>query len=275
MLVGCGQPPGGPRKTATLGSRAKPPPPPAKDPDVLLGWMCPTAAAGRPGVVPIAHYAGRWSVDPSRSRRLIAGKSARQFSVLGWLGKRSGLFSVAGAATSGGKSLAVGSYAGSPPCHDEQGENISACITATGGCAIAVARLEPSGGLKARPFEEDPDPHDIRARRLCLDAKEVQLDVDGDGRAERFPRSSFFVGSELPSELVATSSAKTSCDVPLAVAQLQPSLYIVGSADFDDDGRSDFLLLHRGKSETVLALYRSTQTPLRLERAFKVRVITP
>lgn len=266
FAVSCGSSPKAVHKKPAQRRQAPPAPPTSAKPDLMVGQMCPRAAAGRPAVIPVAVRAGRWRVDPDQNQRLIARRGARQFTVLSWTGKRAGFFQVAGAAQSNGRTMAIGSYAGSLPCHDDEGKPIADCIGATGGCGLALARLEPSGGLKARPFEEDPEPFELSGAAACVARDELAVDVDGDGKHELFERATLTTDGKLAGELVAASSAVRRCSPTSSFAGLAGAVSLVAAADIDSDGRVDIVLSHRAEGREFWALYRAGQTPRRLEQ---------
>ena len=58
--------------------------------DVMIGEMCPDAAADRPAVLPLYVQAIGWKHDEADVALPLERNSARQFSVLGWDGRRVG-----------------------------------------------------------------------------------------------------------------------------------------------------------------------------------------
>lgn len=225
----------------------------------LVGIYCPELAGGRPAVDPLFVRAERWSADPAETAAVVQRRAARQLSVLGWDGRRVGVFSVAGAAKTGGRSVAIGSYAGASPCARGDEED-PACVAATAGCGVAVAVLEEPGGFRARPFEEEPDPVDVEVGGACAAAGGVVADIDRDGAPEAFavPAS-----AALPPELVA-SDAAAECAPRFAGAAFGGAGRVWAAADVDADGRLELLV--RGDDGTW-ALYAAPELPTRLERA--------
>lgn len=257
-----------PKKAATAPrSRAVVPEPSRPgEPQRMLGQLCPSVAAGRPALVPVAVLAGVWSAAGSDAERFIASRMARQFSVLSWQGERAGVLAVAGLARSDDRAVAIGSYAGGLPCADREGKAISECVAATGGCGVAIARLEPSGGLQARPFEEDPEPLELATARVCIDGDELSVDIDGDGRLEVFERSAIASGGTLAAELMSRSSAQRACEGSFASGNLGAGVSLLGAADFDGDARIELVISLRAAGREQWAIYRAAQTAARLER---------
>ena len=85
---------------------------------------------------------------------------AKQFSVFGWQGKRVGLFTSAGAATSSGTTFAMGAYGGGSAC-ETAGANprpIPECEKSMLSCALAVGVLRPAGGFGSGAVRRGPRP---------------------------------------------------------------------------------------------------------------------
>ena len=164
--------------------------------EILLGEMCPTAAASRPAVKPMVTRRVTWSTqDVSRP---VESHAARQFSVLGWDGRRVGVFSVVGATGVADQgTVATGAYAGSSPCqlpgNREPKSMDPTCVAVTSHCGLAVAVLEPSGH-GSRPLEEDADPTSFKPAGACVAQGKLMVDIDNDGRPEVF-RLADFVGA--------------------------------------------------------------------------------
>src|SRR6187401_3451648 len=59
--------------------------------DVLIGEMCPTAAAGRPAVLPLFLRNVGWQSQAADVSAPLERRNARQFAVLGWDGRRVGV----------------------------------------------------------------------------------------------------------------------------------------------------------------------------------------
>ena len=169
--------------------------------------------------------------------------------------------------------MAMGSYAGAMPCHDDEGAPIADCVKATGGCGVAIARLEPAGGLRARPFEEDPEPIELATARVCVDGTELAVDIDGDGRHELFDSGTLLPGGSLATEILASASSPRSCEGVFAHRALGRGIAMLSAADFDSDGRVELILSHRRQGREHWALYRGVQTPARLERVADASVL--
>lgn len=273
LFAGCGAS----QNEAAEASPKKASPPSQKrvasgEPELVIGQMCPNLAAGRPAVIPLALRAGVWKADGGALSRMVAGHGTRQFSVFGWSGQRAGTLAVAGLATSGGRQLAVGAYTGALPCHDKEGNVVAACMATTGGCGLALSRVEPAGGLRARPFEEDPEPLELEMRTTCLSNDELAVDIDGDGRHELFALDGLLERGELAAEWVASKSAAKQCEPATGHGLLARGVVLLAAADIDRDGRTDLLVSRRSQGEESWALYRSIQTAVRLEKVVEVPV---
>ncbi len=239
----------------------------AQGPNLILGWYCPDSAAGRPGVVPLLAKTPSWTAAFEVLERAIRAREVKRFHVLGFQGTNSGTLSVAGAATSGGVALAIGSYQGAEPCDvlDSLGkvrETDSTCQAATGGCALAVGMLEPAGGFSARPYDEDPEAVSFRVGGACEVGGNLVVDVDGDSRGERFSLSEV-LASRVPVELPLQDEGGRVCEPSFAamVGEGEPALLRIGVLDLDEYGRPE--VLYRLGDEFLV--FGAPNSPARME----------
>jgi hypothetical protein len=247
--------------------------------DVLIGEMCPTAAAGRPAVLPMFVRGVGWRVDAADVSAPLERRSARQFGVLGWDGRRVGLFSVAGASHVDDATVAIGGYAGGSPCEKARkpGDAVeleSACVASQSHCAVAFAVLEPSGGFEAAPPDEDPDPAPLDVGGACMAGDLLLVDVDGDGQTEAFPASAFLDEARGPADdVTAVAADGKKCTPAFAargvVAQGDPrdwrGLDLLGVADFDGDGRRELVLVYQYAGRRTWALYSAVEGSAQLD----------
>lgn len=258
-------------------------PPPARE--TLIGEMCPGRAGAptgdRPAVVPVVSRKLVWSTDPEELARPIATGAARQFTVLAWDGRRAGVFSVAGAADVGLLvDVAIGTYAGAPPCSqppDEAGsskQEVPACVAVQGGCGLALSALEPAGGHEARPFEELPDVTAFDTGGACVAGGMLLVDVDRDGEPEAFPAASFLDAVRGPAEEVtAVDRGDATCAPAFALAAVIPpgdprdwlGLDLLGVVDLDADGRMELIVLLKYPDRRTWAVYAAPNIAARLE----------
>ncbi|HLU66843.1 MAG TPA: hypothetical protein VKZ63_11230 [Kofleriaceae bacterium] len=247
--------------------------------DVLVGEMCPKAAAGRAAVLPMFVHGVGWSAAPGDLAAPLERRTARQFTVLGWDGRRVGLFSVAGAAQVDDGVAAIGGYAGGSPCERPRSpagavELEAPCVAMQEHCGLAVSLLEPSGGFEARPVEEDPDPVDLPVAGACVAGGQLRFDVDGDGADEAFPASAFLDESRGPAEeVMAVPAGQGSCEPRFALRAAVPpgdprdwrGMDVLAVADFDQDGRREVVAVFQYAGRRTWALYSATDTPARLD----------
>ncbi len=230
---------------------------------VLLGWYCPDSAGGRPAVQPILALDQTWQSSKEFLARSIRARNTKRFSVMAYDGGHAGSFAVAGAASLGETTLAIGSYVGAGTCdsldalgkvrsQDEQ------CLSNMSGCALAVGELEQASGFGAPPYEEDPDEQVWTRGKACEIGDDLLVDVDGDGAVERFSLSELVAG-RVPVELPLQRSAEGHCDP--SFAGVSGALIRLGVIDLDRDGRVE-VLYRRGQE---VFLYGAPHSPARME----------
>ena len=241
---------------------------------VLVGEMCPTAAVGRPAVRPLFVRGEAWSDRPEALVAPVERRGARQFSVLGWDGRRAGLFSVAGAAQTDQGVAAIGGYAGHSPCEKRRGGAAARrepdCAAALRDCGLAVAVIEPASGFGARPVEEDPDPVALDVGGACVADGKLLVDIDRDGTPEAYAASGF--ADPDADEVVSVAAGGAACTPRFAIrgaigsGPTDGGVDLLGVVDLDADGRNEIVAqFHRGGRRTW-ALYSATSTAARLER---------
>jgi hypothetical protein len=242
--------------------------------------MCPQAAGGRAGVVPVMARRLSWVVDTDELAGMLERRWARQFSVFGWDGRRVGLFSVAGAAEAGPHpAVAIGSYAGASPCQPpaRSGTDVTFdpdCVAALEHCGVAVAVLEPAGGIDARPFDEDPEPSTFDVGRACAVDGVLLVEIDGDGTTEAFPLDQFLDNFRAPpEEIMAVPRKEASCALSFASREVVPpadprdwrGLDVLAVVDLDGDGRRELIVTYRYSDRRTWAIYSPRSTTARLE----------
>ncbi len=249
--------------------------------EILVGEMCPKAAAGRAAVIPVFVRRVSWNQRATELVRPLERRAARQFAVLGWDGARAGLFNVAGMANVGlDRSVAVGAYAGSSPCKTGATNTSKArvvntkCVAAQDHCGLAIAVLEKGSGFGARPFEEDPDPRDWKVGGACAAEGKLLVDIDGDGEPEAFPVNQFLNQVRHPSdEVTAVPRGRTTCTATFASRNVVPpgdpkhwrGLDVLGVLDMDGDGRNELVVSYHYSDRRTWAIYSATSTAARLD----------
>ena len=247
--------------------------------DVLVGEMCPAAADSRPAVLPQFVRGITWSSQAADLSAPIERRSARQFMVLGWDGRRVGVFSVVGPAQVDDGVAAIGAYAGSSPCERPRSpgagpEKDAACVAVQRDCALAVAMLEPAGGFGARPAEEDPDPIDLTTGGACVTGDQLRVDLDGDGAIEAFPVAGFLDEARGPAEeVLAAEPGGGTCEPAFAQRGVVPAadprdwrgMDLLGVVDLDADGRLELVTVYQYAGRRTWALYTAGDTTGRLD----------
>jgi hypothetical protein len=257
-----------PRPRGTLAAPAR---------QVLLGEMCPEAAAGRPSVLPMFLRGIGWRIAPDEVADPVARNQVRQFTVLAWDGGRAGVFSVAAAAEVGlERRVAVGGYAGRSPClpGGEAAEPDPACVVAQRHCGLAVGLLEPVGGLEARPLEEHGPPLEVATGGACVSEDLLMVDIDGDGVAEAFPLARFLDPVRAPAEEIsAAGPGAAACEPRFAVRAALPAgdprhfrgMDVLGVVDLDGNGRFELIVAFDYADRRTWAVYSATSNAGRLE----------
>ena len=237
---------------------------------LLVGWYCPQIAAGRPGIRPLAARQGSWSSDAETLAELIRSRQVKRMTVWSWDGREAGHFDIAGAATSQGGALAIGSYTGASTCAPatalghEAAPDDPLCVAMTGGCSIAFSDIEAVGGYRSRPYEEAPEVAMPAAGGACVADDVLWIDTDGDGVRDGFALDELLGTGEAPVELPLASSSTAACEARFSGPVGDGTrLVFLAVADYDGDGRLE-LIFRRGGDQVVI--YGSPDSPLRMER---------
>jgi hypothetical protein len=253
---------------------------------VLIGEMCPTAAAGRPAVLPLFARGVTWSDDAEDLSARLERSAVRQFTVLGWRGQRAGVFSHAGVADVGMEALAViGAYTGGSPCaapsvKKDDGTEVGAgddatCAAAQAGCGIAFGALERvGGGFGTAMYGEEPEPLELDIGGACVSGAMLLVDVDADGAIEAYPVASFLDPVRAPAEeVIASTREGGSCVATFAVRQAIPAadpkhwrgMDITAVVDVDGDGRREIIATYHYEDHRTVAIYTATDSVARLD----------
>ena len=249
-----------------------PAPAPAPEPattgrSVLLGWFCPTGAAGRPAVRPLFARDPSWASELPALNKAIASRRVRRFTVMAWQGHAAGSMIVMGSAQDAKGKLAMGSYVGASACQPRSTTGLTdedpVCQSITAGCALALGELEPASGFNARPYDEDPARLDLLQSKGCEAGDFLLLDTDGDGKAEHFSTADLRGDGAAPAELPLADGSTATCEPNYAAAVIaHTDLVRMAVLDVDGDGRAE--VLYRRNSNELL-LYGAPSSPARLE----------
>lgn len=245
---------------------------------VLLGEMCPEAAAGRPGIAPLMVHGVQWSDDAEAVADPIERGVVSQFAVLGYDGVRAGVFEPLGAADAGlPQDVAAGTYVGASACTRDSGKGAraedTACNQAMRGCGLAIAAVG-SGG--------EPAPT-IEVGGACMAGDQLIVDIDNDGQIEAFPITGFLDSGRAPAdEVSAAPQASATCTARFSVYGLklapgsdpgqpvdpryQVDVDILGVVDLDGDGRREIAIALRYPDSRTIVLYSAPSQATRLEQ---------
>src|SRR5215475_5309145 len=114
--------------------------------EIVVGELCPQAAAGRPAVAPLLIRTTQWLDTASEVTGAVERGATPRFVAFGVDGKVAGMFDTVGLADIAlGQSVASGTYVGGAPCSSDAGQGQRTddpkCAVATGGCGLAVAEV--------------------------------------------------------------------------------------------------------------------------------------
>jgi hypothetical protein len=250
---------------------------------VLVGEMCPTAAAGRAGIAPLFVHDLDWSDDADEVAEPLTRGAVRQFDVLGQSGGRAGIFTVMGAADVDlATDVAIGSYSGASACAvagSDPPTDDPACVAAQHGCGLAIAPIVP--GRDA--YSELADLPAAAIGTACVTGDALAVDIDGDGAVETYPLAQFLDPVRAPAdEITAAPIAAPACKGRFAWfdarvdSGVEPgaapdpryavSIDVVAVVDLDGDGRRELVVAFRSPDHRSLVVYSARMTAARLER---------
>ena len=175
---------------------------------LVVGEMCPQAAAGRPAVAPLIMRTVQWTDSAPELANAVERGSVPRFVVFDIEGKHAGVFDTVGLADIGlPQSVASGTYVGSSPCTADAGKGQRTedpkCAPATAGCGLAVAAL-------TRP-DDPPETPAYTIGGACVSGDALAIDIDGDGVSESFPLSGVLDGIRSP-------AAESPAEIPMSLA---------------------------------------------------------
>ena len=254
----------------------RPAPPPGRQ--ALLGEMCPQAAAGRPGLSPLAVRTVSWSSERTDMLTPLQRGAAAQFTVLALDGRKAGQFAAIGTAETDGIEVAVGSYAGAAPCARTGKDAVAdpTCLRVQKGCGLAVATIGAAGGVFAG---EDAEAPALVTGGACAAGDALAIDIDADGTPEVFPQAAFVDPVRAPAEEVtAVAQVAPACTASFALYGLTPALQgvglearhkveldVLGVVDVDGDGRREVVVAFRYPERRTIATYSAIESAARLE----------
>lgn len=258
------------------------PPAAASGRQIVVGEMCPQAAAGRPAIAPLVMRTVTWTDEASEVTSSVERGSVPRFVVLGVDGAQAGVFDTVGVADVGlPQSVAAGAYVGALPCTTDAGSGQRveqpACKAALAGCGLAIAEI-------SRPDFDLPDTPQFATGGACLAGDGLAVDIDGDGVSEVFPLASLLDGGRSPTtEWSAAPTAGAGCtptfqlyDVRLVLPPepgkpVDPKwtvfLDVLGVLDLDGDARKEIVLALRFPTVRTVVVYTPSGSAQRLELA--------
>lgn len=242
---------------------------------LLIGEMCPKAAAGRAAIAPLVMRASSWIDAPAELASAVERGSVPQFVVFGVDGKAAGVFDTMGLVDTGKLQVAAGAYVGGSPCAIDAGggERVEspACTAATAGCGLAVAQLVAGDVGDPPPIPPFP------IGGACVIGTALAVDIDGDEIVEQFALASVFDGTRPVGEWTATPAAPAACSPTFQVHSLAlpgragAQLDVLGVLDLDGDARREVVVAIRSPQGRSIAVYTAPNSPQRLELAGAAR----
>lgn len=247
---------------------------------LMVGELCPQAAAGRAAIAPLMMRTTSWVDAAGELSAVVERGGVPRFAVYGVDGKRAGVFDTMGLADIGlPQPVASGTYVGGAPCSADAGTGPrtpdARCTAATNGCGLAVGEL-------GRP-DDPPDTLALHTGGACLSGDALAVDIDGDGVVESFPLVGVLDGVRSPAtEWTAAPLAGAACTPAFAVYDLRivpapegkpleakhaVGLDVLGVLDLDGDGRRELVLALRFPTVRTVVVYTSTAGGRRLELA--------
>ncbi|MCE9576510.1 MAG: hypothetical protein K8W52_25395 [Deltaproteobacteria bacterium] len=196
---------------------------------VLVGEMCPTAAAGRPGIAPLFTHDLDWSDDPDEAAEPLARGAAC-------------------VAAQHGCGLAIAPVVPGRDAYSELAE-LPAAVTGTvcvAGDAIAVD-IDGDGAVETYALGQFLDP--VRAPADEITASPATV-APCKGRFAWFD-----------ARVDSGAEPGAAPDPRFAI-----SIDIIGVVDLDGDGRRELVVAFRSPDHRSLVVYSATSTPARLER---------
>jgi hypothetical protein len=257
----------------------RPHPAAANGRQIMVGEMCPTGAAGRPAVAPIALRTVQWTDKPEEISNTVERGATPRSVGFGVDGKPAGVFDTVGLADVGlAQPVASGAYTGGGPCAvDQKGTRVDdpKCIAAFGGCGLAVAEL-------GRP-DDLPETPKFEPGTICLAGDTLAVDIDGDHVVEAFALDQLLDGIRGPTaEWSANPTAAAACEghfqlygIPLdpkvdpktgkADPKNRVTLDVLGVVDLDGDGRKELVLALQFATVQSIVVYSPVDAAQRLE----------
>lgn len=278
-----------PKPPEDPGPVAKPDPGPSGRPKVtgrqiVVGEMCPQAAAGRPAIAPLMMKTIDWSDRAAEVSAALERGSVPRFTVLGVDGNAAGTFDTVGVADVGIEvPVGVGTYVGASPCTAAAGGTPStssariedpACGIATASCGVALGEL-------VRP-DDPPETATFASGGACLSGDAIAVDIDGDKIAESFPLAGVLDPIRGPStEWSANPTAGAACTPTFSLYDMKlvrppdPGkpidtksmvvLDVLAVVDIDADGRKELVVAMRFPTVRTILVYAARSTATRLE----------
>ena len=247
----------------------------------LLGELCTTGAAGRPGLAPLAARTVAWTSEPRELTSPLDRGQTGAFAVLGFDGRRVGLFTALGVGDQAG--VAIGSYAGGSPCATAVTPGSppiddAACTAATGGCGLALAPISSGGAFAPLAAPE------VTTGGACVSGDSLIIDIDGDGVPEGFPLTAFLDGSRAPAEEIPAATAVAgpcppsftrygiaiAVDAAISDPRHRVTLDVLGVLDVDGDDRREVVIGLRYAERRTIAVYSAIDSASRLSRIGEV-----